>query len=161
VFSRYLQGLSLAVNCIYWEDRYPRFITKDAVKTLFAQNRPPRLRVIGDISCDVKGAVEFTRAVTTPEHPVYLYDPMRDAVTDGFQGSGVAVMAIDNLPAEIPLESSIHFSGTLKRFVPALAEADFSVSFEQCRLPPEIRRAVILYRGDFTPDYAYMNDFLS
>ena len=160
VFDRYLPGLSMAVNCIYWEERFPRFITKASVKALFSHMPVPRLRVISDISCDIEGAVEFTHKVTTPEHPVFLYDPLNDSYTDGFQGPGLAVMAIDNLPAEIPLESSIHFSGTLKRFVPALAAADFTSDFDQCRLPPEIRRAVILYRGSFTPDYTYMQDFL-
>jgi alanine dehydrogenase len=160
VFSRYLPGLSLAVNCIYWEERYPRFITKSDAKSLFSQRQLPRLRVISDISCDIEGAIEFTHSVTSPEHPVFLYDPLKNSTTSGFQGNGIAVMAIDNLPAEIPLESSIHFSGTLKSFVPALATADFSSGFDECQLPPEIRRAVILYQGNFTPDYAYMQDYL-
>lgn len=160
VFARFLPGLSIAVNGIYWEDRYPRFITKASMKELFTREETPRLRVIGDISCDINGAVEFTHAVTTPESPVFLYDPLNDSVSPGFHGPGVAVMAIDNLPAEIPLESSIHFSGTLKTFVPALASADFTSGFDQCRLPPQIRRAVVLYRGDLTPDYAYMKEFL-
>jgi alpha-aminoadipic semialdehyde synthase len=70
-------------------------------------------------------------------------------------------MSIDNLPAEIPLESSVHFSEALKRIVPFLARADYDSGFESCSLPPEIRRAVILYRGEFTPTYAYMREFIT
>ena len=69
-------------------------------------------------------------------------------------------MAVYNLPAEIPLESSVFFSQSLKPFMPALARADFGGSFESCELPPPIRKAVILFKGEFTPAYRYMADFL-
>ena len=69
-------------------------------------------------------------------------------------------MAIDNLPAEIPLESSIFFSNVLKRFVPAIAGADFLKGFENCFLPEAVKKAVILFQGQFTPDYEYMKKFI-
>jgi len=161
VFSEYLPHLSLLVNCIYWEERFPRFVTSASVRELFSRETEPRLRVIGDISCDVGGSVEFTRMVTTPDRPVFVYDPLADDIRDGYSGRGVVVMSIDNLPAEIPLESSVHFSEALKRIVPFLARADYDSGFESCSLPPEIRRAVILYRGEFTPTYAYMREFIT
>lgn len=68
-------------------------------------------------------------------------------------------MAIDNLPAEISLESSIYFSTALKSFVPVIAKADFSGSFEDCRLPEAVKKAVIVFRGRFTPDYEYMKKY--
>jgi len=70
-------------------------------------------------------------------------------------------MAVDNLPAEISLESSLFFSQVLKPFITAIAHADFSGSFENCLLPAEIKRAVILFRGQFTPAYEYMNAFIA
>jgi alpha-aminoadipic semialdehyde synthase len=48
----------------------------------------------------------------------------------------------------------------LKPFIPALARCDFSASFEECDLPPEIKRAVIVYQGQLTPDYQYIQEFL-
>jgi len=79
---------------------------------------------------------------------------------DGYEGRGVVIMAVDNLPAEIPLESSIFFSQSLKPLVPAIAKADFTGSIEKCALPPSVKKAVILYRGQFTPEYEYMNNFI-
>jgi len=69
-------------------------------------------------------------------------------------------MAIDNLPAEISLESSIFFSNVLKSFIPAIAKADFSGDFDHCHLPAPIKNAVIIYRGKFAPDYEYMKEFI-
>lgn len=160
VFSQYLTHLNLLANCIYWEERYPRFVTSASVRDLFSSEAEPRLRVIGDISCDVGGSIEFTHEVTTQDRPVFIYDPLTDDVRYGCSGRGIVVMSIDNLPAEIPLESSAYFSEALKRFVPSLARADYDTEFERCSLPPEVRRAVILYRGEFTPDYAYMREFI-
>ena len=70
-------------------------------------------------------------------------------------------MSIDNLPAEIPLESSVYFSGALKPFIQALAKADYSGNFATCTLPTPIKNAVILYKGKFTPKYQHMQDYLS
>ena len=70
-------------------------------------------------------------------------------------------MAVDNLPCELPRESSEWFSETLLRFVPAIMKADFTVSdFNALALPPEIKNAVILYQGKLTPAYRYINKFL-
>jgi len=160
IFSENLPYLNVLVNCIYWEDRFPRFVTSAAARELFLNGGAPPLQVIGDISCDIGGAIEFTRKVTTPDTPVFVYDPIEDEVRDGFEGRGVAVMSIDNLPAEIPRESSLSFSAALKRFVPALAHADYDAELSGCGLPPEILQAVILFRGEFTPAYEYMREFI-
>ena len=69
-------------------------------------------------------------------------------------------MAVDNLPAEISLESSISFSQALKPLVLAIAEADFGGDFADCRLPDSIKKAVIIYQGQFTPNYSYLKNFL-
>jgi len=161
VFADMLPYLNILVNCIYWEDRFPRFVTSASVRDLFSREGIPRLQVIGDISCDVGGAVEFMCKVTTQESPVFVYDPLKDKIRDGHGGRGVVIMSIDNLPAEIPLESSVSFSEALKGFVPSLAHADYDSDFASCGLPPEIRQAVILYRGAFTPDYEYMQEFIT
>jgi len=155
-FDSYLPYLSILVNCIYWEPRYPRFVTKSSLKNLWENFSSPRLKVIGDISCDINGSIECTAKATSPDQPTFVYDPISDQITDGFKGRGVTVMSIDNLPAEIPLESSLSFSQSLKPFVPEIASADFSEDFKRLKLPPEILRAVILHKGKFTPDYQYL-----
>jgi hypothetical protein len=161
VLDRYLPHLTVLVNAIYWAPQYPRFVTKDFLKTLWRGPRAPRLRVIGDISCDVDGSVECTVRCTDPAHPVFTFDLEKDEAITGFSGKGPTVMAVDNLPAEISLESSVFFSQTLKPFIPGLIDADFRTDFPSCRLPAPLKRAVILFRGEFTPDYAYMREFIS
>ena len=69
-------------------------------------------------------------------------------------------MAIDNLPCEVPRESSQFFSDTLMNFIPPIVKTDFSVDFDKVDLPTEIKKAVILHHGKLTPDYRYINKFL-
>jgi len=161
IFSQYLPHLTILVNCIFWTPQYPRLVTKESLEQLWTEESRPRLQVIGDISCDVEGAIECTVKATSQSQPVFVFDPVGEKAVDGLEGRGVVIMAVDNLPAEIPLESSIFFSQSLKPLVPAIAKADYSGSFDQCALPPSVKKAVILYRGQFTPEYEYMKNFIS
>ena len=158
-FESYVPYLTVVVNCIYWEAQYPRLVTKQYLQELYGGGQP-RLRVIGDISCDFEGAIECTVRYTEADNPVFVYDPSTGETTDGFKGKGPVVMAVDILPSELPREASVDFSGVLREFVPAIAKADYSVPFEQLDLPPEIKRAVIAYQGELTPDYRYIEEFL-
>lgn len=157
-FERYIPYITMLVNCIYWDDRYPRLISKSFLKLLYKSE--PRLRVIGDISCDIEGSIEATVKATNPDNPVYVYDPITNRVMDGFVGRGPLIIAIDNLPCELAKEASVYFSNVLKPFIPAIAQTDFATSFENCNLPPEIKRAVIVYQGELTPDYKYLSKYL-
>ena len=67
---------------------------------------------------------------------------------------------MDNLPCELPRDASEQFSGALKGYVPELARCDFSQSFEDLRLPPEIKRAIITHHGKLTPGYRYLEEYL-
>jgi hypothetical protein len=67
---------------------------------------------------------------------------------------------VEILPSELPREASTYFSGVLKPFIQAIGRCDFSVPFEECALPPEVKRAVIAYQGRLTPDYQYIQEFL-
>jgi alpha-aminoadipic semialdehyde synthase len=116
--------------------------------------------VIGDISCDVNGSIECTVKATEPGNPVYVYDPATGTAKDGFEGQGPVMMAVDILPAEIPRESSADFSRVLASLLPELEKADFSKGFDGLLLPPELKRAVIVYQGELTPDYRYLKTFL-
>ena len=159
VFERWLPRLTVLLNCVFWDAQYPRLVTKAAVRRLFAA-APPLLRVIGDVSCDIEGSIEFTLKETHIDEPVYVYDPDAESITDGVEGRGPVVLAVGNLPCELSRESSVAFSAALSPFVPALAAADFSLPFAQLSLPPELRRALILHHGDFTPGYDYMRELV-
>ncbi len=160
VFERYLDDLTVLVNCIYWDPRYPRLLTQADCRRMWASGQNPKLKVIGDISCDVNGSIECTVKASDPGNPVYVYEPATGKASDGFQGVGPVIMAVDILPAEIPRESSLDFSRILKPLLPHLAGADWSKGFEAVNLPPEIKRAVIVYKGELTPEYQYLKTFI-
>jgi len=158
-FHKYLPYLSILMNCIYWTPKYPRLVTKGDIRRLFT-DKNPRLKVIGDISCDIEGAIEAILHTTDPGIPVFTYDSQRETAIPGFKGNGVVIMAIDNLPCELPRESSESFSKVVKRFVPAFVLADYRVNLDEIELPAEIKRALILHKGKLTPDYKYIEQFV-
>jgi len=160
-FEQYLPHLTVLANAIFWTERYPRLVTKDYLRELFGGQSRPRLRVIGDISCDVEGAIQATVKSTGPGDPVYVYEPATGNVTDGYEGEGIVIMAVDILPSELPREASTDFSRVLKPFIPAIAACDTTKPFAECGLPPEIKRAVIAYQGELTPDYRYIAEYLT
>jgi alpha-aminoadipic semialdehyde synthase len=160
-FEDHLPHLSVLANCIYWDARYPRLVTKEWLKQAFSPGRRPRLAVIGDISCDIGGSIEATVKATEPGEPFFVYEPETGAVRDGVKGEGVLLMTVDNLPCELPFDSSREFGVALMPFVPAIARADFSQPPEKLDLPGPIRRALILYQGKLTPEYRYIEKFLN
>ncbi|HPW18862.1 MAG TPA: bifunctional lysine ketoglutarate reductase /saccharopine dehydrogenase family protein [Candidatus Aminicenantes bacterium] len=160
VTEDYVPYLTVLVNGIYWTPKFPKYLTKGFLKALYGGPSRPRLKVIGDITCDINGSIESTVRPTDSEDPVYVYDPAADRAVMGFEGDGPVVLAVYNLPAELPLEASTYFSGQLKEHVPAISAADYSGPFERCGLPDVLRRAVIVYRGELAPDYAYLAKFV-
>jgi len=78
----------------------------------------------------------------------------------GFTGNGPALMGVDILPAELPREASESFGEALLPFVFAMGSCDYSTSFNDLELPPEIKKAVIAHRGHLTPNYQYIEQFL-
>ncbi len=158
-FENYIPYLSMLINCVYWDKRYPRLVTKQYLKKLFAKSSP-RLKVIGDISCDVDGSVECTLKPTEIDDPVFIYDPEAEKITMGHKGNGLLVMAVDILPAELPRDSSDGFADVLVNFVKPIADADFNEHFDDLDLPKPIKKALILHNGELTPDYKYLEEFI-
>ncbi len=161
VFGTYLPDLTLLVNCVYWEPKYPRLVTKADLRKLFGGTHPPRLKVIGDISCDIEGSIECTLRSTDPGEPVFLYDAIEERERPGWVGRGPVVLAVDNLPCELPVDSSRFFGDMLLPFVPPLVRCPWEAPLAQLPLPPEILRAVIVHRGKLTPRFAYLEEHLA
>ena len=158
-FEQYVPELSILMNCMYWAPEYPRIITKDFLYELDKKGGS-KLCVIGDVTCDPDGSIESTHLGTLIEDPVYVYNPKTRNATMGFAGEGILTMAVDILPSELPKEASEAFSKALSPFIIGLAETDFDLSFEELTLPAPFKRALILHKGEFAPDYKYMEEFL-
>ena len=158
-FEQYVPEMSILMNCMYWDDRYPRIVTKDFLEELYKDGEP-KLKVIGDVTCDPDGSIECTHKGTEIEDPVFVYNPVTRTPEMGFRGEGLLVMAVDILPSELPRESSQTFSDALVGFMPQIASADYNASFADLDIPEEIKRATILHKGELTPDYKYLEEHL-
>jgi saccharopine dehydrogenase (NAD+, L-lysine-forming) len=154
-FEAYVPKLLVLVHGAYWDARYPRILTRGFLKRLYSGPQP-RLRMIGDISCDVNGSVEANVGCTHPGSPVYVWDVDREQAVEGVEGKGPVVLAVDNLPCEIPRESSRDFSRILKPFVGPLGRADYSKP--DPGLPAPLARALIVRAGKFTPAFEYLRE---
>ena len=159
--GRYLPHLSMLVHGAFWEPPQPRLVTREQLAALADAEAQPKLRVIGDISCDIDGGIEATVRSTDPGAPVFRYEPSTGTAHAELAGDGVLVMAVDNLPCELPVEASHHFGDSLVRFVGALARCDWRRPYEALDLPEELKGAVIVHRGALAPRFAHLEQALA
>lgn len=160
VFESHARTLSVLINAIYWTEAYPRLLTLDFLRDWFSAEPSPRLKVVGDISCDIDGAVQCTVKATTPGEPAYVFDPVTGRVSDGVEGPGLCMMTTDCLPCELPIEASASFTDALMPFVPGVARARYDGTFEESGLPAPVAAATLVWRGELTPAYRYLDSFL-
>jgi len=160
LMSKYLPHLTILINGIYWEERFPRHITKKLMKEYYENGPDQKLKVIGDITCDIEGSVELTVKATSSNNPAFVFEPLTGKVKDGIEGNGPVILAVDKLPAELPREASKIFGDALLPFVEALTEADFSLDFEELKIPNEFKNAIIAHKGKLTPNFKYLEKFL-
>ena len=136
---------------------YPRSISKKLMKEIYSKSKT--LIAIGDITCDPNGSIEFSKE-TWIDNPVYIYNPKTESIKDGFEGNGIAVMAVTNLPCEFSADASTQFSENLFPFLKDIVSANYKDSLHDSNLPEEIKRAVIMWKGRFTKRYSYMKEYI-
>ena len=152
-----LPYITVLMNCIIWSPKYPRTVTIKMMEEIYSEHKT--LQVIGDITCDPNGSIEFSKE-TWIDNPVYIYDPLTKKIKEGFDGTGIAVMAVTNLPCEFSADASMQFSEDLSPFLKSIITADYKGQFNNSGLEPEIEKAVILWNGKFTERFSYMINFL-
>lgn len=153
-FEQYLPTISLLMNGIYWTPACPRVVRKADLPAM------TRCRVIGDISCDVEGSIEPTMLATEPGDPVFTYDAATDSARMGVAGAPPVINAVDILPAELPRDASEAFASALTPFADAIASANYAGSLAESGLPAEIQRSCVVWRGELTSDYSYLQEHL-
>ena len=147
LFTSYVSQSDILMNGIYWEHRIPRLFNKEDIK-----RNDWRLKVIADITCDVDGSVPINMGSTTIADPVYGVD--RDTLerTAPYQDTRdvVDVMAVDNLPNELPRDASEYFGSHLEKYViPELLKPESDI----------LKRATICENGKLTKKYEYLSDY--
>lgn len=157
--DKFFPYVSVFMNCIVWSPKYPKLFTREKVALWYQKNKTTR--IIGDISCDPEGGVEFSHD-TWIDDPVFTYHPETRTETNGFAPKGITVMAVTNLPCEFPMDASNAFSRNLSDFMSGILNANYSAtSVEKAGLPPAVQKATILWKGKFTAPYNYMEAFIS
>ena len=155
----YLPYLNLFIQASYWDSRYPRLVTKTMINRLSGQKRF-RLKFIGDISCDLNGGIGLTYKAATPGNPVFTYNPGKKKFVDGYKEDGITILAIDNLPAELPWDSSREFGRLIGDYVYQIASRGAKNITKDAVLPGEIRQAVITQGGGLTSGFSYLKRYL-
>jgi alpha-aminoadipic semialdehyde synthase len=156
-----LPHVTVLVNGIYWEPGQPRLVTLDHLRDLWRGEARPKLRVLADITCDVGGSIEANVTATDPGDPVYVWEPATGEHRMGVEGAGPVVLAVENLPCELPREASERFGDSLHRFLPVLLRCDWTAPLESLELPPELRSGLIAHAGRLSEGYAWLADRLS
>lgn len=155
-FAQLLGKFSILLQTPYWTEKYPKHLNRE---TMLA-NKAKLPLVVGDISCDINGSLECTTKASDIDTPAFTYDVDKGVSEDGVFADGVTVMSIDNLPCELSLDASQHFSNILKDYMENLMSVDLQKSFDDCGLIDELAGAVIVYKGQLTPKYQYLQTFL-
>lgn len=148
LFTPYLSIADILMNGIYWDKNIERLFEKNDI-----QKTDYRMNVISDITCDVDGSVPINIGASTIDNPVYGIDKMTLSKTIPFQNTDniVDVMAVDNLPNELPRDASFHFGQHLEKFIlPELLQKETSDIIE---------RATICKNGKLTPPFEYLSDY--
>ncbi len=146
-FLRYAYATDLLIAGAYWDPRAPVLFTLDDL------NDPRfRIKVIADITCDIEGSIPTTIRPTTIADPVYDYDPRQRGEAPAYSDrENITVMAIDNLPNELPRDASHDFGKELiSRVLPLFLSGDEEQVLE---------RATITRQGKLTERYAYLASY--
>jgi len=109
-----------------------------------------RIKTIADISDDRNGSVPCNLGDNTMEDPVYGVDKITGARTAPYLSQSVDIMAVGNLPNELPRDASRYFGEQLIKFI-----LDDLISGGS----KIIEDATIVMHGKLTPDYQYMHSY--
>ena len=146
ILSEYTKTANMLITGHYYAEGNPIILSKSDIS-----HNSFHLEVIADISCDIDGPIGATIRPSTIAEPIYGYHPKK-AIEDDYNKDGViAVMAVDNLPCALPIDSSIHFGEVfIEKVLPDLMQMGSIVS-----------RASITLNGKLTDRFTYLSDYVS
>ncbi|NIK73877.1 hypothetical protein FHS56_001390 [Thermonema lapsum] len=147
-FLKYALTADMLITGHFWNPRSEPLFTVDDM-----QSPAFKIKIIADITCDIRGSVPSTIRATTIESPVYDFDPFTGKERAPFSNARfVTVMAVDNLPCELPLDASRLFG---RQFIENVFPHFMNGDKEGV-----LTRATIAKDGKLTPRYAYLQDYV-
>ncbi|RPG38674.1 MAG: alanine dehydrogenase [Muricauda sp. TMED12] len=146
-FFRFVRVTDFYIAGHFYGDGAPYLYTrKDAKQPDF------NIKVVADISCDIDGPVATTIRPSTIADPIYGYDPVSEKEIDFKAENAIAVMAVDNLPCELPRDASIGFGEAFsKHVIPSFFNNDKDGVLDRARMTQN---------GKLTTRYAYLQDYV-
>ena len=145
-FLPYAEKADSLINGMYWDYRAPRLfelndINKDAFK----------IKIISDITCDVEGSVPITLRQTSIADPYIGIDRNTTKETSPFSDDSIDVMAVGNLPNELPRDASTSFGEVMNTLViPELLKSEKSEMLE---------RATVVQNGALGKYFSYLENY--
>lgn len=146
-FARFTKLTDFYIAGHFYGDGAPYLFTREDAK-----QADFKIRVVADVSCDIDGPVATTIRPSTIADPNYGYNPLTEKETDFKKESAIAVMAVDNLPCELPRDASLGFG---KAFVKHVIPAFFNNDKDGV-----LQRALITQNGKLTTRYLYLQDYV-
>lgn len=146
-FMKYARVSSMFIAGHFYGNGAPYLFTReDAKRSDF------KINLIADISCDVDGPVASTLRASTIADPFYGYDPLTESEVPLGTPKSIAVMAVDNLPCELPKDASEGFGNMfLKHVIPAFFNGDADGILQRAKMTDE--------HGNLTQRFAYLADY--
>jgi saccharopine dehydrogenase (NAD+, L-lysine forming) len=147
-FMQYTKQADIFIAGHYYSSGSPYLFTREEAK-----DSEFNIQVIADISCDINGPVACTIKPSTITNPIYGYDKQSELEVDFRNENAIAVMAVDNLPCELPKDASEDFGNEMiNKVIPSLLISDN----EQI-----IANATICKAGDLTPNFEYLRNYVN
>jgi saccharopine dehydrogenase (NAD+, L-lysine forming) len=145
-FKPYTEVADVFISAHFWDPRAPKMFSPEDI------NNPSfRISVIADITCDIDGSVPTTLRSSTIAQPFYGYNPKTGKEDVSFSKETITVMAVDNLPCELPRDASDDFGKDLmERVLPNIFLDDKDGIIEH---------ATICKEGKLTPQFEYLSDY--
>ena len=148
-FGPYALKSDMYIPCHFWSAKSPFILTNE---DLLQANH--RLQVVGDVSCDIAGPIACTIRPSKIGNGIYGYDPRTQSEVDFMQEGAIAVMAIDNLPCELPKDASEDFGNELlKHVLPHLFGEDTDRIIA--------RGSQTNLQGDLTEEFSYLRNYVA
>lgn len=148
-FKKYLKVADMYIACHYWGATSPFIFTREDLK-----DPEIKTKVVADISCDIDGPVASTIRPSTIAEPLYGYNPITEKEDDYLKEGVICVMAVDNLPCELPKDASEDFGNELiKNILPSLFGEDTDGIIA--------RASETNLKGELTTKFAYLQDYLA
>lgn len=148
MFNKYTPYADLLINGMYWDDKMPQLF--HPIETLSPKFN---IKVIADITCDVEGSVPITTEATYPENPVIGWDKVNQKKCEPYTQNSIDVMAVTNLPTELPLNASQDFGESLMNDV-------FPSLLEGISNPMIYRATITTSEGILNEPYTYLQSFV-